>query len=327
MLLLLAAPGFAQQPSATLPASGQPQRRWNPDPEKVHDPSTILTVGGVSRCFATGGGVMLLREDSTGKWLPEGRIFPEGKFPAWHNDLVPGNRGYLWAPDVIQLGDRFLVYYSVSTFGKNRSAIGLATGTTLDPAAPDWHWQDQGPVLVSRPEDRFNAIDPAIFRDGANGSLWMTFGSFWDGIHLVELDPVTGLRRNPDQPPQRIAWSPEIEAPFLHHRDGSYYLFVNWGKCCRGVESTYEIRVGRSRTVSGPYLDREGRDLRTGGGTLVLDSEDRWIGPGHPSIIERDGREWLAHHYYDRELRGRSRLRMVPLSWDAEGWPVVERTK
>ena len=114
VLVLLAAPGFAQEPSATVPASGQSQRRWNPDPEKVHDPSTILTIGGVSRCFATGGGVMLLREDSTGKWLPEGRIFPEGKFPAWHNDLVPGNRGYLWAPDVIQLSDRFLVYYSVS---------------------------------------------------------------------------------------------------------------------------------------------------------------------------------------------------------------------
>jgi len=152
VLLLLVASGFAQEPSATVPPSGPPQRRWNPDPEKVHDPSTILTIGGVSRCFATGAGVMLLREHSTGKWLPEGRIFPEGKFPAWHNELVPGNRGYLWAPDVIPLGDRFLVYYSVSTFGKNRSAIGLATGTTLDPAAPDWSWQDQGPVLVSRPE-------------------------------------------------------------------------------------------------------------------------------------------------------------------------------
>ena len=115
--------------------------------------------------------------------------------------------------------------------------------------------------------------------------------------------------------------------PLLQHfLDRIHATSHQLGKCCRGVESTYEIRVGRSRTVSGPYLDREGSDLRSGGGTLVLDSEDRWIGPGHPSIVVRDGREWLAHHYYDRELRGRSRLRMVPVRWDTEGWPVLDRT-
>ena len=264
-----------------------------------------------------------MREDASGKWLCEGRVFAEGQFPAWHSELVPGNRGYLWAPDVIRIGQKLFLYYSVSTFGKNDSAIGLAVGESMDPASTQWRWQDRGPVLMSRSTNRFNAIDPALFRDD-DGSLWMTFGSFWDGIHIVALDPATGLRRNPSESPIRLAWTPEIEAPFLCKRKGYYYLFVNWGKCCRGVKSTYEIRVGRSRAVTGPYVDSSGTDLRERGGTMVLESKGRWIGPGHASIHERDGREWLVHHYYDGELDGRPRLRTVPLTWDADGWPLVE---
>ena len=268
-----------------------------------------------------------MREDGAGKWQREGRVFSEQQFPAWHDQLVPGNRGFLWAPDVIAIDGQYFLYYSVSTFGKNTSAIGLAVGRTLDVSSPQWRWEDRGVVLASVKTNRFNAIDPAIFRDATNGSLWMTFGSFWDGIHLVELNGETGLRREPDKAPLRLAFSPEIEAPFLHRREGYYYLFVNWGKCCRGVDSTYEIRVGRSRAVTGPYLDRGGVDLRERGGTVVLASGDRWIGPGHASIHERGGREWLVHHYYDRDNNGRPRLRMVPVIWSGDGWPEIGPTE
>ena len=320
-LILLAAASLAQTPPATNLPNASTSRQGLRDPERVHDPSTIITSDGQHRCFVTGPGISLMRQDASGKWLREGRVFAEGQFPAWHSELVPGNRGYLWAPDVIRVGQKLFLYYSVSTFGKNDSAIGLAVGESMDPASAQWQWQDRGPVLISRSTNRFNAIDPAIFRDD-DGSLWMTFGSFWDGIHIVALDSVTGLRRNPDQP-VRLAWTPEIEAPFQSKREGYYYLFVNWGKCCRGVKSTYEIRVGRSRAVSGPYVDRSGTDLRERGGTMVLESKEPAIGPGHASIHERDGREWLVHHYYDGELDGRPRLRMVRLTWDADGWPVV----
>ena len=305
------------------PTNARPFASWTRDLEKVHDPSTILTVDGVRRFFSTGMGISVMREDASGKWSREGRVFADGQFPAWHAQMVPGNRGHLWAPDVIRIGEKFFVYYSVSTFGKNTSAIGLTVGSSVDPSSSEWKWEDRGPVIVSGRDDRFNAIDPAIFRDSSNESLWMTFGSFWDGIHLVELDPAIGMQRDSSRAPTRLASAPEIEAPFLHQRDGYYHLFLNWGKCCRGVNSTYEIRVGRSRAVSGPYVDRDGTSLLEGGGTLILASEDRWIGPGHASIFAQGGREWLVHHYYDRELGGRSRLRMVSLSWNAEGWPVV----
>ncbi len=293
------------------------------DPEMVHDPSTVVVENGVRRVLATGNGVAVVREQPDGRWLREGSLFPPEARPAWHARLVPENRGHLWAPDLIQIDGEYHVYYSVSTFGKNRSAIGLAVGPTLDPSSPSWRWEDRGPVIASRPGVDFNAIDPAAFRDPADGKLWLTFGSFWGGIFLTELNPKTGLRLHPDLPPTPLAWAPDVEAPFLFKRDEYYYLFINWGKCCRGVDSTYEIRVGRSQRITGPYLDRDGNDLRHRGGTLLLGTSGPYIGPGHPSIHRRDGQDWLVHHSYDANHSGRARLRMVPLSWDDAGWPIV----
>jgi arabinan endo-1,5-alpha-L-arabinosidase len=302
--------------------SDAPSRR-RPDPEAAHDPSTIVESGSALRLFCTGVGVSLMKQQPDGGWRWEARVFAQDQLPDWHKDLVPENRGHLWAPDVLAVKDEYWLYYSVSSFGKNRSAIGLAVGKAIDPASPDWRWEDRGPVIATTSADRFNAIDPAIFRDPGDDSIWMSFGSFWDGIQLIELDPKTGLRKSPDAPPIRLAWTQEIEAPFIHTRDGRYYLFVNWGKCCRGVESTYEIRVGRSAKVTGPYLDRDGKDLREGGGALVIGTADRWIGPGHASIHVHDGREQLVHHIYDKTAAGRPRVRLTPLVWDNDGWPTL----
>lgn len=309
----IAAPAAAQ-------STDSPPRQRRPDPENAHDPSTILIEEDVARLVCTGWGLQVKREDKQGRWLTEASIFSRDKLPEWHQQLVPDNRGHLWAPDVIQLNNRLLVYYSVSSFGKNTSAIGLVEGRTLNSESDQWEWTDRGPVIRSVASDRFNAIDPAVFA-AADGRLWMTFGSFWDGLQLVELDPASGLLKTESPTPVRLAWQQEIEAPFLTHRDGWYYLFLNHGKCCRGVESTYEIVVGRSRSITGPYLDADGRELLQAGGRSVLKSHERWIGPGHASLLHRDGREWLVHHYYDREQQGRSRVRLVELYWTEEGWP------
>lgn len=303
----------------TISAAQVPRQRA----PRVHDPSTVVSERGADWFFSTGPGVAVERLDGK-DWKFEGTVFPREKGPDWHEHTVPVNRGYLWAPDVIKLGDRWCVYYSVSTFGKNTSAIGMASRKELGPGTGKDPWEDQGMIISSKGGDRFNAIDPAVVQDGPK--LWMSFGSFWDGIMLIELDPKTGLRKDTDGKPIRLADSQEIEAPFIHKEGDLYYLFVNWGKCCRGADSSYEIRVGRSKEITGPYMDKDGVSMVDGGGTLLLGSEGRYIGPGHASIFKKGNRQWLSHHYYDKEDRGLSKLRLVPLDWE-DNWPVVKAVK
>lgn len=293
------------------------QRLPEGDYPRIHDPSTVVVEKGEAWCLSTGQGIHLLKREAHGRWKKMAPLFTE--FPAWHKVEVPKNTGHLWAPDIIRVRDRWLIYYSVSSFGSNESAIGLASGKTLDSASKDYGWTDEGMVIRSRRSNRFNAIDPAVIADGKK--LWMSFGSFWDGIFLLELDPETGLRKQGAEP-LRLAMNPEIEAPFIHKHGDYYYLFVNWGKCCKGVDSTYEIRVGRSKEITGPYKDKEGADMKEGGGSPFLGTDGRFIGPGHASIFVEKGKEMLVHHYYDKDRRGRSDLRMLPLEWQ-EGWPVI----
>ena len=306
----------------TLPSSllGQDSRRG--DLERIHDPSTVLHEGDDYYFFSTGHGILLIKEQPSGPWYHTARVFERERLPAWHQEKVPANRGHLWAPDVIKLKDTYFLYYSVSSFGKQTSAIGLVTGKTLDSTSPDWAWKDEGPVIVSDPKSPFNAIDPALFQDD-DGSLWLSWGSFWEGLFLAQLNPETGKLLDPEEKPVQLAWSDKIEAPFIHKRGEHYYLFINHGLCCRGLDSTYEIRVGRSKEIIGPYRDKEGRDLRMGGGTLVLRTNGDRIGPGHASILKRDGKEFLAHHYYSKPHRGSSRFALAPLTWSEAGWPEV----
>ena len=230
---------------------------------------------------------------------------------------------YFWAPDIIQLNGRYLLYYSVSSFGKNTSAIALVTNSTLDPEDPKFGWADEGVVVQSRATNEFNAIDPAVFQD-RDGSAWMSFGSFWSGIKLIQLDPQTGKRIAPESPLYSLAHHDSIEAPFIYRHEGRYYLFVNWGICCRGTNSTYEIRMGRADSVTGPYVDRDGKDLLAGGGTKLLGTEDVFIGPGHPGIWRENGKHWFSFHFYNGAQRGMSTYAIRPLSWDAQGWPEVQ---
>jgi arabinan endo-1,5-alpha-L-arabinosidase len=244
--------------------------------------------------------------------------------PAWIAEAVPENRNMsYWAPDIIHLGDRYLLYYAVSSFGKITSAIGLATTPTLDPADPAYRWTDRGIVVQSHEGGDFNAIDPSVF-SGGDGTLWLAFGSYWSGIKLVQLDPQTGKRSAPDAPLTSLAYNKSIEASCLYKHDGYYYLFVNWGSCCRGVASTYNIRMGRSRQVTGPYLDRDGVDMLKAGGTLLLSSKGPLFGPGHAGILVDKGKSWFTSDFEgDSRMDGKATLAIMPLTWKS-GWPVVE---
>ncbi|MGB7323833.1 MAG: oligogalacturonate lyase family protein, partial [Rubripirellula sp.] len=286
----------------------------------VHDPSSIVKCGDEYWFFSTGTGVSSWRSKDLQTWQRGPRVFPE--IPNWVTDVVPGQRGHFWAPDVLQIGDRYLLYYSVSSFGKNTSAIALASTPTLNPDDSEFGWTDHGVVIQSCSDDDFNAIDPAVIRTAA-GELWMSFGSFWSGLKLIQLDPQTGKRNAEDKPDRSIANYRQIEAPHIYQHDGWLYLFVNWGKCCSGVDSTYNIRVGRSRTITGPYLDKDGVDLAEGGGTLLLESEGPFIGPGHTNVLLDGDRYLLSCHFYDGTERGRSKLSIQEMSWSKEGWPVV----
>jgi arabinan endo-1,5-alpha-L-arabinosidase len=288
---------------------------------RVHDPSTVIKAGDEYWVFCTGRGVSSWRSPDLLTWRRGPRVF--NLAPAWTAAAVPDNRRmYYWAPDIIHVGGRYLLYYAVSTFGKKVSAIGLATNPALDPADPSFAWTDHGPVVQSGEQDDFNTIDPSVARD-AHGGLWLAFGSFWSGIKLIQLDPATGLRLAPDSPMSALAHAHEIEASCVYWHPPHYYLFVDWGLCCKGVHSTYNIRVGRSDKITGPYLDQDGIDLLHGGGTLLLGSDGPFIGPGHAGILDDGGKFWFSCHFYDGTQNGLSYLAMRPLRWDAGGWPVL----
>jgi arabinan endo-1,5-alpha-L-arabinosidase len=318
LLAMAAAP--VSQPT-TGPVAARQVARLGSRGVRIHDPSTIVKCGDEYWVFATALGVRSYHSKDLLKWEPGPRLLDEP--PAWARDVVPAFRGnYLWAPDVIEIDHRYWLFYSVSTFGKNASAIGVASNATLDPADARYKWSDRGVVVRSSDLDDFNAIDPAVTLD-ADGELWLTFGSFWSGIKLVQLDRATCKPAAGDLKLISLAKHKSIEAPYIYRHDGRYYLFVNWGLCCRGTASTYEIRVGRASAITGPYVDRDGKDMRDGGGTLLLGADGPFIGPGHASIL-RDGKsEWFACHFYDATQGGRGTFAIRPLTWSKDGWPIV----
>jgi len=288
----------------------------------AHDPA-IIRAGEWYWLYSTGDGLPIRRSRDLVTWERVGRVFAQP--PAWALAAVPGAT-WLWAPDISRVGDEYRLYYSVSTFGSNRSCIGLAVNKTLDPADPAYGWEDRGLVVESRRGNDHNAIDPNLVID-ADGAHWLAYGSFWSGIKLRRLNPASGLADAGSPELHSLARRPTapgaVEAPFIVRRDVFYYLFVSFDLCCKGVDSTYNIVVGRAASVTGPYLDRDGRPMTQGGGTRVLASSGTRIGPGHNAILNEGERWWLVHHYYDAAERGRAKLGICPLAWDESGWPVV----
>src|SRR5690606_24745387 len=286
----------------------------------MHDPSTVVEHGGRYYSFGTGGGLPISVSDDGWTWrrmgalmdgLPGGRAGPE---------VLARGGPNTWAPDVIETDGRFSVSHSAPGT-QPVSAIGLLVGKTLDPESPDYGWTDGGPVAWSDGVEDSNAIDPGVFLDPTDGRLWLTYGSYFGYIRLVELDPATGQRLHPDRAPIDIAIN--SEASGITYRDGWYYLLGTPGTCCRGASSPYSIRVGRSRAVTGPYLDNMGIDMLQGGGKLVAGSGNRMIGPGHFGLIDLgDGVQKFSLHYEaDLNRGGRSVLDVKTLLW-RDGWPV-----
>ena len=341
-LLASSLPGFAQNRAV-----------------EAHDP-VLAKEGDTYYLYHTGRGVRVKSSQDLVSWKEEAPVFAQT--PAWVAEMLPKFDGHIWAPDIFRHNGVFYLYYSVSAFGRNTSAIGVATSVTLDPKSPDYAWKDHGIVIRSVPgRDLWNAIDPNVLLD-EKGTPWMTFGSFWTGIKLVKLNPDllsvatgpgeewhtlasrprdfevderdAGDSANPEldyaslyTPEQlernRSMKSGSIEAPFLFRKDGFYYLFVSWDRCCQGVNSTYKTLVGRSKDIRGPYLDREGRRLVRGGGTLVAGGDgENWAAAGHCAAYTFGDKDYLVLHAYDLKDGGRAKLRIREIQW-SDGWPTV----
>ncbi|MBE2214637.1 MAG: arabinan endo-1,5-alpha-L-arabinosidase [Opitutaceae bacterium] len=301
----------------------------------IHDP-VMTKQGGTFYLFSTDPGIKIYASTDMVHWRLSDRVFPTE--PTWAKSVAPTFNGHIWAPDILQYDGKFYLYYSVSAFGKNTSAIGLTINKTLDPTSPDYAWEDQGIVLRSVPNrDLWNAIDSHVVVDDT-GTPWMSFGSFWGGLKLVRLTPDARALAEPQEwysiakrersvlLDDRQPGPAEIEAPFIFRKGEYYYLFVSWDKCCRGRDSTYKMMLGRSKDVRGPYVDKTGKDLAAGGGTILLAGTPVWPGVGHNGAYTFDGRDYVVFHAYEAADNGLQKLKIAELHWDTEGWPFVDPT-
>ncbi|MEU0275450.1 arabinan endo-1,5-alpha-L-arabinosidase [Streptomyces sp. NPDC006307] len=282
----------------------------------VHDPSMLRDPSGRYLLHSTGEGLQVRTSADRITFGRAGNAFTTR--PGWWKEYSPVPEA--WAPDVSYHGGRYWMYYSVSSFGSNTSAIGLAVSSTGLPGS----WSDRGVVIASRTGDDHNAIDPHLFVDD-DGTWWLSFGSWWSGLKLIRIDPATGKRLAGDTALRPIAARPDragIEAPFIVKRNGYYYLFASYDRCCDGVRSTYRIKVGRATAVTGPYVDRTGTPLTNGGGTPVMESQGGYIGPGGQSVMRDVDGDLLVYHYYDGQDGGTPKLGVNLLNWSG-GWPTA----
>jgi arabinan endo-1,5-alpha-L-arabinosidase len=279
----------------------------------VHDPSVVRRADGSYLVAHTGDNISLKTSTDRIAFRDAGSAFPGGA--PWTTGYTGGGRR-LWAPDLSYRNGLYWMYYSASTFGSNNSAIFLATS----PSGNSGTWTHRGLVVESRSSDDFNAIDPDLVVDG-QGRWWLSFGSFWSGIKMVALDPSNGLRS--DSVIRSIAGrnGGPIEAPAIVQRGSYYYLFVSFDYCCRGASSTYRVMAGRSTSVTGPYFDRNGTPMTSGGGTEVLAGHDSVHGPGHQDVFTDADSDILVYHYYADN--GASLLGINLLGYDPAGWPFV----
>lgn len=304
------------------------------DTQPVHDPS-IIREGNTYYAFTTDvlglppGNYLPIRcsQDKVA-WTSCGSIFPDS-MPAWVVSKVPGIVG-LWAPDVSYFNGAYHVYYAGSTLGSQRSVIGLVTNTTLDPSDPNYKWVDQGEVLGSLPGDDFNAIDPNILID-TDGSIWMTYGSYWTGIKQRQIDPATGMLLASNPTRYNLATRPgvsgdPIEGSSLVHHGSYYYLFVSIDFCCNANDQTdnYKEAVGRSASPHGPFVDENGTAMMNGGGTVLLKGNGTWNAPGGGTVYldPSNGDSLIVFHALKMTENGALYLWVKNLTWSND-WPSI----
>ncbi len=302
----------------------------------IHDP-TIIKEDDTYYIFSSSPLGQIYSSPDLVTWSREGSVF--NALPDWLLEEIP-EANHIGAPDIEFYNGEFVLFYQSHIGGTCNAATGYAVNKTLNPESAVYAWQDRGLVLRSEPfvDDfdyvcgdspiMYNAIDASLFID--DGRVWLPFGSTIGGVMMVELDPES--LRLLDQPPQFHTLAmrplsepdPIIEAPYIHRRGEYYYLFLSFNSCCKGSETKYEIRTGRSESVMGPYYSKDGNNLLDGSGTLLIQKDGNHIGTGHCEVFSENRKDWLVHHAYDADKDYRSVLHIRRLYWDSEGWPTVE---
>ncbi len=277
--------------------------------KNAHDPGTITKDGDTYFNFTTGDRIWY----STSKDLVTWSAGPAPVFasnPAWVTQKVPNFNGSYWAPDLIHMNGYYYLYYSVSTFGTSNSAIGVARSASLKNPS----WIDLGIVVQSYGgSTEINAIDAALFRDH-NGKVYMSYGSFFGGIGVAEINQSTGKLAGS----VTTIWGgghKDIEAPYIVREGDYYYLYVNRGACCKLAASTYYVEVQRATSITGPY---------SGTRVLMPNTDGKYKGPGHVGVLKQDGCNFLSTHYYDLNDGGNAKLDIARMTYSS-GWPVVTR--
>lgn len=273
----------------------------------VHDPC-IIRGDNMWWVFATGTGVGVKYSSDGRNWTQGTQVFQ--KELSWWRQYAP-NMGSndVWAPDIFYYNGRYWLYYSISSFGSNNSAIGLYSCSSILKG----DWRDDGLVIASK-NTNYNAIDANITLDPKTNRLWMSFGSWFDGIKLVEINKST---MKPTGSIYTLARrSGGIEASDIVYNGGYYYLFVSIDKCCNGVNSTYKIAYGRATSITGPYKDQSGYNMLNGAAWWFDTGNDRWKGPGGQDIYNGI----IVRHAYDATDNGTPKMLINDLYF-SNGWP------
>jgi arabinan endo-1,5-alpha-L-arabinosidase len=300
----------------------------------IHDP-TIIRQGSEYYVLSTdggqGGNLPIFCSPDKVNWTRCGQVFntPPPEVLAVFPTLTS-----LWAPDVSYFNGLYHVYYAASGFGGNKSLIGLATSPTMNPSDPSYKWTDQGIVLSSTTSSNFNAIDPNILVDtdssGNVTHIWMVYGSFWNGINQIEINPATGMKSSTNTAVLNLATRPAvandpIEGASLVKHDGYYYLFASFNYCCQSsfTQDNYEIVVGRSTSPNGPFVDMSGTSMLQGGGTVLLASSGEFTAPGGEFVYtDPTGGDLITFHALSNNQNGLDYLFVNTLTWPND-WPLI----
>lgn len=313
---------FAAAALISLSAAAQPLKLQGD--LRVHDP-VMIKEGSTYYIFATGRGVSIKTSEDKIFWKNAGGVFDSTALPAWHRNDIPEQKGHLWAPDISYRNGKYHLYYSVSAWMNFNSSVGYATNETLNPTDPKYRWKDEGKVVDFRNGGKgVNVIDPNVFVD-SDGKVWLLYGSYKAGLRMVELNPETGLLKS-DTPELIVLTSALGEGVFLIKDAEYYYIFASRGICCKGLQSNYQVVVGRSKSIKGPYLTKDGSSWRDNKYTVFLAGDYDEPGRGHNGFFTENDTTYMVYHAYTRSADGKSLLNIRPLYLGDDGWVTLEPT-